>query len=214
MLVPAHATLTVYRDKALFLAATAAPATSIEVLDFAGSPPSGVNLQGYDGQYAFSDHIAFYTCSGYGGPCNVGARWVDDALAPAFGGNHFQGIDGYFAEKISQVFLPVNAFAMEVIGDTAQVSIGAFNAIGETYYESVPLNGETGFFGVISDHRFNGFGLSQRTDAGPFGDFRLDTFYAVGAIPEPSTAAGMLAGLAALGMWVWRRSKGGRSDVA
>ena len=190
---PASANITVYRDKAAYMAAVRIG----ETITFDGGTGAEESMPAN----SFSDSAAFGMCGKPGPSCAFqgvgGVRREADALKYEPYSTHASWINGYLHEPVAYQKVGF-AIGFDITGDTTGANFFLENLEGPVYsWEAFSLNGETGFFGVVTTKFFDSFGWSKYAiNPGYEKSFYIDNVYLAPAVPEPSSVLLMLAGLA------------------
>lgn len=184
------ADLTIYRDSLAY----AARFQPVEIVTFTGSPASGA----FADPASFSDRAWIHGC-GKPGECGAPLFWIDDSLAYDAFGTMMSSIeiikDNFEGEYDTSM-------GVELRGNTEGAWICVTNGAG--CFERFDLQGQTGFFGVVSSEPFSSLMVGrQAEDPNPnphYGEvFYLDSAHLTALVPEPGALALMFAGLLTLG---------------
>ncbi|WKB51836.1 PEP-CTERM sorting domain-containing protein [Eleftheria terrae] len=197
-----EAGLTIYRNPAAYFAAVGAPRA---VHTFDGSPPGGTTIGG-----DFGD-VYFASCGKPGGECAAlgSVLWVDDAVShdPFYSGTMFNILSAVIDPRAPDLPSFQYSLAFELRGDTGQSEVSLSTAaLFPGLYQNFPLNGTTGFYGVVSDLPFDTFSLVTHDDPDGLHRVYLDTLWLSQPVPEPGSAGLVGAGLA-LALGVARRRR-------
>ncbi|AKJ30120.1 PEP-CTERM sorting domain-containing protein [Caldimonas brevitalea] len=196
---PADAAITVYRDVQTYLAAVGG---LHQLITFEGGPTPGIQVPGD----RFSSEMTFESCAKPGPNCwqsSPTVTWFDNAIASPAQGTQARAVTGALLPS-GDVHPTTTSLALGIYGNTTGASIG-ISFFGE-FFDAVRLNGETGFFGIVSDVAFDAFevGLSGPHDEvppffingvafpSPSGAPTLD--WPAAPVPEPSTNLLLIAG--------------------
>ncbi|AKJ31961.1 PEP-CTERM sorting domain-containing protein [Caldimonas brevitalea] len=207
----ASAALTVYRSVDTYLAATGG---LHDLITFEGGPAPGIAVPGD----RFSDDMRFESCSKPGGDCWLGdpkVTWFDNAIASPPQGTQFRIVTGALVSADPNRPTSTNFMALGIYGDTTTAGVD-ISFLGNSL-DTFRLQGETGFFGMVSDEPFDTFAVVQaghHEDVAPFFINGVAISSPSGAasfdwppppIPEPSSSSLLLGGAAIL-LLVLRRS--------
>jgi hypothetical protein len=203
-----NAALTIYQDKADYLGAVDGTAG---IVTFDGGPASPAPAAG-----EFSPLVSFGLCGKPGPDALPGACpaviWQNSSLVYQTVATASSGIYGWL--PITEIPIPggtglvfPRSFAFDISGDTSQVLLSVENSI-TGYYDTISLDGKSGFIGIVPDQGFYTFALWKTIGNPGYEDpFYLDNFYLppVAAVPEPQALSLLIAGC--LGLRLLRRKR-------
>ena len=185
---PAHAVLTIYRDLDAYVEAL--NNVELEIVTFNGGPAIATGVP--SNQFT---PTAMFTACGKPGDC-WNAVWQDDALPYTVMGTMWSSIGIVKSMIVNHPNDLYDRFiAFEITGDTRDTSV-IVQMQSESYYETLDLNGATGFFGIVSHRDFAFVEIGKQAYENPNYEsmFYLDTVL-LAPVPEPGTALMALLGV-------------------